>query len=57
MRKTKARELVQFGSNVRLGDAIGDLPPLEAGVGEHSVTYDLKRRTEQFLNGVATCPG
>jgi DNA (cytosine-5)-methyltransferase 1 len=34
-----------------LGDAIGDLPVLDAGQGEHEVPYDLKRRMVQFLGG------
>lgn len=34
-----------------LGDAIGDLPVLAAGSGQHSATYDLTRRTVQFLGG------
>jgi len=35
-----------------LGDAIGDLPVLGAGEGAHSVPYDLRRRTVNFLGGV-----
>jgi DNA (cytosine-5)-methyltransferase 1 len=35
-----------------LGDAIGDLPILEAGSGEPVCAYDFKRRNVQFFNGV-----
>lgn len=34
-----------------LGDAILDLPPLDAGEGENVCAYDLRRREVQFLNG------
>ncbi len=37
---------------VMLGDAIGDLPPLEAGSGVYKCDYDLNRRNRLFLNGV-----
>jgi len=35
-----------------LGDAIGDLPLLEAGTGENEMVYDLDRRNVKFLGGV-----
>jgi DNA (cytosine-5)-methyltransferase 1 len=31
-----------------LGDAVGDLPALRAGEGDHDVPYDLKRRRSHF---------
>lgn len=34
-----------------LGDAIGDLPALDAGEGTHDCGYDLKRRNNIFLGG------
>lgn len=34
-----------------LGDAIGDLPPLSAGEGEITVSYDIKRRESLFFGG------
>ncbi len=35
-----------------LSDAIGDLPPLEAGAGENEAGYDLVRRERDFRGGV-----
>jgi DNA (cytosine-5)-methyltransferase 1 len=35
-----------------LGDAIGDLPPLEAGTGKNECAYDLDRRDVKFFSGV-----
>ena len=35
-----------------LGDAILDLPLLQAGAGENVTDYDINRREKQFLNGV-----
>ncbi len=35
-----------------LGDAIGDLPALEAGAGTHETSYDVRRREKDFLRGV-----
>lgn len=36
---------------VMLGDAILDLPKLDAGEGENETAYDLKHRTAHFLGG------
>lgn len=36
---------------VMLGDAILDLPSLDAGQGEHQTPYDIRRRLTQFLGG------
>lgn len=35
-----------------LGDAIGDLPPLDAGSGTNECDYDLDRRNKLFFGGV-----
>jgi DNA (cytosine-5)-methyltransferase 1 len=48
---TELQRTSRAPADAMLGDAIGDLPVLEAGSGEHSVAYDLKRRTMQFFNG------
>ena len=48
---TELQRTSRAPADAMLGDAIGDLPVLDAGAGEHSVAYDLKRRTVQFFNG------
>jgi len=48
---TELKRAARAPAAAMLGDAIGDLPALGAGAGEHSVRYDLRRRNVQFFNG------
>jgi DNA (cytosine-5)-methyltransferase 1 len=48
---TELKRTARAAADAMLGDAIGDLPVLDAGGGEPSIAYDLKRRTVQFFNG------
>ncbi|HEY4248172.1 MAG TPA: DNA cytosine methyltransferase [Lacunisphaera sp.] len=49
---TELKPVSRATPGTMLGDAIGDLPPLEAGTGKHECAYDLDRRDVKFLGGV-----
>jgi DNA (cytosine-5)-methyltransferase 1 len=49
---TELKPVARATMGVTLGDAIGDLVPLEAGSGSYECDYDLDRRNKLFLGGV-----
>ena len=49
---TELKPAARADLGAMLGDAIGDLPPLEAGSGVHECDYDLDRRNRLFFGGV-----
>lgn len=49
---TELRPSARAALGAMLGDAIGDLPPLRAGSGNHECEYDLRRREWSFFRGM-----